>query len=315
MKLSDAGAAFIAAHEGFVPRWYLCPARVGTIGHGLTWRSAAFRDWWRANRPGEKFGPGATITREQSIAAKRVVADREYGKAVNDALKGRIIPQHAFDAATSAVFNLGPASITWRWGRALAKGDIETAARLLRQTGTTATIGGTRRVLPGLVRRRAEEAALMLHGDYAGVKAAPPKAAPADLSRGSRGGKVLALQHRLKTLGHYDGALDGVFGVGTEAALMAFQRARGLPADGVSGPVTLAALDEPEPKKAPEVPKPAPQGAPLPPAGGSDGDAPSGALAALLAMIAGLGGAVMLTLGCALPQALIDWLGIAGRCN
>ena len=40
----------------------------------------------------------------------------------------------------------------------------------------------------------------------------------------------------------YTGAIDGIFGDGTEAAVRAMQRAAGLDADGIVGPLTKAAL-------------------------------------------------------------------------
>ncbi len=62
------------------------------------------------------------------------------------------------------------------------------------------------------------------------------------LRSGSEGNGVRALQRRLKDLGYYSGAVDGSYGRETENAIMRFQRARGLKADGVAGHETLAAL-------------------------------------------------------------------------
>lgn len=50
------------------------------------------------------------------------------------------------------------------------------------------------------------------------------------------------LQTSLKGLCYYGGGVDGVFGSGTEAALIAFQKAAGIKADGKYGPATAAAL-------------------------------------------------------------------------
>lgn len=62
------------------------------------------------------------------------------------------------------------------------------------------------------------------------------------LRLGDRGADVIALQQRLAELHFSPGAIDGDFGHGTEAAVVAFQRGAGLLDDGVAGPRTLAAL-------------------------------------------------------------------------
>lgn len=62
------------------------------------------------------------------------------------------------------------------------------------------------------------------------------------LREGSRGEEVVALQQRLKEKGFSPGAIDGDFGPGTEAAVLAFQHSEGLLADGIVGPRTAAAL-------------------------------------------------------------------------
>jgi putative chitinase len=56
------------------------------------------------------------------------------------------------------------------------------------------------------------------------------------------GGEVERLQRRLRELGFNPGEIDGRFGPATEAAVLAFQRAEGLLADGIAGPRTLNAL-------------------------------------------------------------------------
>jgi peptidoglycan L-alanyl-D-glutamate endopeptidase CwlK len=63
------------------------------------------------------------------------------------------------------------------------------------------------------------------------------------LSENSQGQAVIRLQKRLKKLGYNPGKIDGDFGPATKAALIAFQKSRGLLADGIAGPRTLRALD------------------------------------------------------------------------
>jgi putative chitinase len=62
------------------------------------------------------------------------------------------------------------------------------------------------------------------------------------LRQGSSGPDVQDLQQKLKDLGFDPNGVDGNFGPGTKVAVIAFQQSKGLSADGVAGPTTLAAL-------------------------------------------------------------------------
>ena len=73
----------------------------------------------------------------------------------------------------------------------------------------------------------------------------------ATLKRGSTGPDVRKLQEHLQARGFSPGNIDGTFGGGTEAALLAFQKSEGLLADGVAGPTTLAKLGLAAPADAP----------------------------------------------------------------
>jgi peptidoglycan hydrolase-like protein with peptidoglycan-binding domain len=80
----------------------------------------------------------------------------------------------------------------------------------------------------------------------------PPAAAAAEpLSRAA----VRNVQARLRALGFYRGAADGIWGAGTQAAVERFQQGRGLQASGQLNPATLAALgldpDNPAARPAP----------------------------------------------------------------
>lgn len=50
------------------------------------------------------------------------------------------------------------------------------------------------------------------------------------------------IQQKLKDLGYYFGSVDGIYGNATRNAVVAFQKANGLTADGVAGPKTIVAL-------------------------------------------------------------------------
>ncbi|MFQ3634673.1 MAG: peptidoglycan-binding protein [Cyanobacteriota bacterium] len=85
----------------------------------------------------------------------------------------------------------------------------------------------------------ATAAALARAGRPASASASQPSSL---LQVGDAGPEVTALQQRLAMAGYYQGTIDGTFGPQTEAAVLAFQQARGLTVDGIAGPATLAAL-------------------------------------------------------------------------
>ena len=62
------------------------------------------------------------------------------------------------------------------------------------------------------------------------------------LKPGDSGDQVKVLQKALASLGYDVGTIDGVYGTSTTNAVIAFQKAAGLTADGVVGPATRAAL-------------------------------------------------------------------------
>ena len=63
--------------------------------------------------------------------------------------------------------------------------------------------------------------------------------------QGSSGEAVRTIQTKLQRWGYYDGAIDGIFGSETTAAVKEFQRKNGLAVDGIVGPRTLEALGMP----------------------------------------------------------------------
>src|ERR1051326_3981979 len=112
------------------------------------------------------------------------------------------------------------------------------------------------------------------------------------LKQGSSGSEVTELQQKLKDLGFDPNGVDGNFGPGTKSALIAFQQSKGLQADGIAGPATMAALQ-------------AASGATAASAGGgevSGGAITSGAAAAAPAIATGLN---LAGLAGKIPEAVI----------
>jgi lipoprotein-anchoring transpeptidase ErfK/SrfK len=70
-----------------------------------------------------------------------------------------------------------------------------------------------------------------------------PSLSPIGLRPGDGGPSVLLLQQRLTELGFWLGTPDGVYAALTAHAVTAFQKANGLPRDGIAGERTLATLD------------------------------------------------------------------------
>ena len=77
-----------------------------------------------------------------------------------------------------------------------------------------------------------------------GTLVATPAAIPAVPPPADRllPGSVRAIQARLRSLGFYNGAVDGVWGEGTQAAIERFQQGRGLQPNGQLNPATVGAM-------------------------------------------------------------------------
>ena len=77
---------------------------------------------------------------------------------------------------------------------------------------------------------------------YNGVEISDVSADAASYKQGSTGTMVKTIQTKFKNWGYYTGAVDGIYGAKTTAAVKYFQKSNGLTADGVVGPKTAAAM-------------------------------------------------------------------------
>lgn len=228
MQLSDKGLAFLEAHEGVVLKAYLDPVGIWTIGAGLTSASGVV-----------KVRPDMVISKQEASRLLREALRKNYEPGVVRSMPGA--EQHEFDAGVSFHFNTGAiAKATWvkRWR---AKADDA-----LIKAGLLAWNKGGGRVLPGLKRRREEEAVMLLEGRYIGVnaplvlkKAARPESALARWGLALDGDEIGRIREGFRKVGYDPGPdTDGVI----MSAAVTFQADHDLKADGIIGRATLSTL-------------------------------------------------------------------------
>lgn len=146
MKISSKGLDLIKEYEGLRLKAYKCPAGIPTIGYGHT----------------DSVTMDMLITKEQAdLFLQEDVSGTE--DAVYD-LCAFPPTQHQFDAMVCLAFNIGTGAFAK--STVLKKfnaGDVLGASKAFT-LWNKATVGGEKRELPGLTRRRQAEAALFLEG-------------------------------------------------------------------------------------------------------------------------------------------------------
>lgn len=156
MKMTPEGLALIRQFEGFRGQAYRCPAGIWTIGYGHT---------SQAGPP--SVSPGMTMS--EGRAREVLVVDVERFAAGVRANLTRPVSDARFSALVSFAFNVGLGAFrSSSVLRAVNAGDLDAVPRRLQLW-----VKGGGRVLPGLVRRRAAEAAMFVGG---GEGNAPPEA-------------------------------------------------------------------------------------------------------------------------------------------
>lgn len=140
-KINDAGLALIKSFEGLRLKAYLCPADVWTIGYGHT----------RTARPGMQIS---------SVRATNLLREdlAKFEAAVANLTEGVTLTDNQFSALVSLTFNIGVTGFS-----------RSTLLKLIRARDFKAAAGEFKRwnkargrVLEGLTRRRAAEAALFV---------------------------------------------------------------------------------------------------------------------------------------------------------
>jgi lysozyme len=221
----DKGIPFLEAHEGVVLTAYRCPAGKWTIGAGLTAASGVVVPH-----------AGMAMTRAEASRLLKLALARYYEPAVRQALGP--VPQNAFDGAVSFHFNTGAI------GRASWVGSY----RANDSTGVRSRLAlwnkGGGRVLPGLQRRRREEADAILLDRWPNDLRVASVAAPSDPQFASFVISVTSLEiaeirDAFREVGFEPGATVGKV---DRQVVLAFQRHYGLTVDGLIGKQTLSAL-------------------------------------------------------------------------
>jgi lysozyme len=148
MKMTDEGLELIKAFEGFRSRAYRDPVGVWTIGYGHT---------SMAGLPEVRAG----MMVSEAEAAEILRCDVEmFARGVRQRLT-RKVSDTQFSALVSFAYNVGLGALAKSSVlRAVNAGDFEAVPRRL---ALWTKAGG--RTLPGLVRRRAAEAALFVSGE------------------------------------------------------------------------------------------------------------------------------------------------------
>lgn len=259
MQTSDRGVALLVAHEGIVPAPYLDSVGIWTygVGHAAAAGPPIPRDMAR----GMPADMDAAL-RDVFAVFRRDLA--RYEADVAAAIGRTPCAQHEFDVAVSFHFNTGAI------GRA-AWVDLWKSGR--RDAAARSMLANWRRPAELIPRREAEQH-LFLTGDYGHAKATvwgvradgrviskpvrtldqaeilqlmdspPASALMPTIRQNSRGEAVRTAQERLLAHGHDPRGVDGIFGPGTHAATLAFQRRHDLFVDGIIGPATWAKLME-----------------------------------------------------------------------
>ena len=143
MKLTNEIRAKIMQWEGCRLTAYRCPAGVLTIGYGHT---------------GPDVTPGKTISAAEAVKLFNADIDR-FAAQIEPLVSGVSLTERQFDALVSLAYNIGVGNLRSSTVLKLVKANPDDPAiRSAFMRWTKATVGGTLKELPGLVRRRAEEA-------------------------------------------------------------------------------------------------------------------------------------------------------------
>jgi len=225
-SVSPKGRKFLYGHEGVVLKAYRDAVGRWTIGAGLTSASGVIT-----------VKPGMTITAAENDRLVDLALTRNYVPRVIKAL-GESASQFAVDAGASFDYNTGKI-LSASWVKSyLAGNSAETRKRLGFWNK------GSGRVLPGLSRRRSEEADILLLHKYpmtieTGSTTISPESRFAVFVVPVTASEIETIAAGFATVGF---PADTPSGKISRSAVEAFQRTYDLTVDGKIGRATLSTL-------------------------------------------------------------------------
>lgn len=168
LHVSDALVAIVKRLEGFSAKPYYDYQHY-SIGYG----SYAGDTLEEANA---NFPNGITEEEAEKLLRERIASDYESSVKAYAARKGLNFSQQQFDALVSFTYNLGSSwtsgSMLATWLETYAMEDVlspEQCLALVQAMGAWCRAGSPLECLPGLCRRRIDEARIFLYGDYTGT--------------------------------------------------------------------------------------------------------------------------------------------------
>ncbi|UOR06745.1 lysozyme [Hymenobacter aerilatus] len=148
MKTGAKGIALIKEKEEFRARWYTCPTGYPTIGYG------------HVIQKGEEHYYKVALT-EPEAAALLAKDLARYEKAVLRGTEAVTLTQNQFDACVCLCYNIGEAGFeSSTVARRITARTSEATIREAWSRWNKGTVKGQKVTLPGLVKRRKEEADL-----------------------------------------------------------------------------------------------------------------------------------------------------------
>ena len=146
MHINERGIEIVKSFEGISLKPYLCPASVWTVGHGAT-----------VGSDGRPIDPDMEpITEDEAEAL--LLRDLETSEGWVSRLIKTALTENQFSALTSFTFNVGAGALQRSTLRMkLNRGEVQGAADEFPKWKFA-----NKRILAGLVRRRAAERALFL---------------------------------------------------------------------------------------------------------------------------------------------------------